>query len=133
MIDILATTTIVATALYFVALGAVALAVPENATRFLQHFASSARAHYVELTVRLAIGVAFLLRASALPLPQVFTVFGGCLVITTACLFAVPWRWHRRFAERTVPRVTRHLRLFAVACLLLGSLVLAATLAGSAA
>lgn len=130
MITILATTVIVATALYFVGLGVVALAAPERATRFLHGFASSAKAHYVELLVRLAVGIAFLLRASTLPLPQVFTLFGGCLVITTACLFAVPWRWHRRFAERTVPHAVRHLRVFAVASLLLGSLVLAATLPG---
>ena len=128
MISVLATTVIVATALYFVVLGVVALAAPERATRFPHAFASSANAHYVELLVRLAIGIAFLLRASTLPLPQVFTLFGWCLVITTACLFVVPWRWHRRFAERTVPHAVRHLRLFAVASLLLGSFVLVAAL-----
>ena len=133
MISILALTLIVAAALYFVVLGAAALAAPERVTRFLQGFAGSAKAHYVELLVRLAVGVAFLLRAPALPLPQVFTLFGGCLVITTVCLFAVPWRWHRWFAERTVPHAIRHLRLFAAASLLLGVIVLVAALKGSVA
>lgn len=128
MLDILALMVVIAAGLYFVLLGVLALAAPKSAVRFLNSFAVSAKAHYAELLVRLTVGAAFLLRASALPLPKAFALFGWCLVITTACLLVVPWHWHRRFAERAVSLAVRRIRIFAVASLILGGLVLAAVL-----
>jgi hypothetical protein len=52
-------------------------------------------------------------------------------VITMAGLFAVPWRWHRRFAQRAVPQALRYLELAGVASLLFGVLVLAAVVRGA--
>jgi uncharacterized protein YjeT (DUF2065 family) len=54
----------------------------------------------------------------------VFRLFGWVLVITTAVLFAVPWRWHHRFALQTVPYAVRHLRLFGVASCVVGGFIL---------
>jgi hypothetical protein len=59
-----------------------------------------------------------------------FGVVGWVLVITTAALLAVPWRWHRRFARWAVPQALPHLRLIAAASLLFGGLVLGAVILG---
>lgn len=130
MLDTLALTVVVLTGVYFVGLGVASLARPPAAERFLLGFAASAGAHYIELLVRLVVGAAFLVRAPALPSPAAFTLFGWGLVITTIVLFAVPWPWHRRFAQRTVPRALRFLPLLGVASLVLGAFVLVVTLAG---
>lgn len=129
MLDALALTVVLLTGAYFVALGAAALAAPRAAGRFLLGFAGSAAAHYVELLLRLIVGAAFVVRASAIPWPGVFTLFGWGLLLTTIGLCAIPWRWHRRFAERTVPHALRHLPLLGVASLALGTFVLGSTIA----
>jgi hypothetical protein len=96
-------------------------------------FASSAFAHYLELTLRFAVGGAFLLRAPRMLFADAFALFGWLLVMTTAVLCAVPWRWHQRFAQRAVTAVAGHLKLVAAASLALGALVLASVIWGAAA
>ena len=59
-----------------------------------------------------------------------FVVFGWILVVTTAGLFVIPWRWHKRFAEHAVPYAIQQLRLVAVASLFLGGFVLASVILG---
>jgi hypothetical protein len=58
MIDLLALALVLLTGLYLIGLGAVSLFAPARATFFLEGFASSARAHYVELVLRLGAGFA---------------------------------------------------------------------------
>jgi hypothetical protein len=118
---------VVLAGLHLVGLAVAAFAAPAAASRFLLGLASSAPVHYAELGVRFIVGGALLRHAPHMAMPGVFTVVGWVLVITTAVLLAVPWRWHRRFAERFVPPVVRHTRLLGVASFVLGSLVLAAS------
>ncbi len=132
MTGILATAAVVLTGLYFVALAAVSLLAPDLAARFLLGFAGSASAHYFELVIRLAVGGAFLVHAPRMLFSDVFVVFGWVLVITTVGLFVVPWRWHHRFAQQSVPYAVRHLRLIAIVSLVLGGFVLAAVIRGAA-
>ena len=112
------------TGLYFTALGVTVLTRPDRATRFLLGFAGSPAAHYTELSVRLVVGVALVLAAPQLIFSGAFKLFGWVLLGTTACLLLVPWRWHRAFTQRAVPHALRHLRLVAMASLLLGVFVL---------
>ncbi len=115
---------------YLLALGLVAWMAPARAERFLGGFAGSARAHYLELSLRLVAGWAVLASAPHMLFPGFFTLFGWVLLLTTAGLFAIPWRLHRRFAEWGVPRAMRHLKLVAVASFALGGLIIACLVAG---
>jgi hypothetical protein len=117
---------------YLAVLGAVAAIAPAKARGFLQSFAGSARAHYIELVVRLGIGWAFVVRAPEMLFANAFSLFGWVLLTTTAVLLVVPWRWHQRFAQQTVPRAMRHLGLVAAASLAGGGIVLTAALRGHA-
>lgn len=110
--------------LYFAGLGLAAWIVPGVASRFLLGFAGSASAHYLELSVRLLVGAAFLLRAPQMHFPSVFAGLGWVLVLTTAGLCALPWRRHQQFARWAVPRAVRHLKLIGLASLALGISVL---------
>jgi len=133
MLDTIALVLVLLSGLYFVGLAAASLATPARAKHFLQGFAGSAPAHYTELALRLAVGGAFLLRAAHMPFSGAFALFGWVLVVTTVCLFIIPWQWHHRFAQRAVPYAVRNLRLFAFSSLVLGGFVLACTTYGSAA
>lgn len=109
---------------FLVVLGLLAWVRTAIAERFLLGFASSQSLHVLELVLRLSIGTAFVVHAPASRWPEGFSIFGWLLVGTTLCLSLVPWRWHRRFAERTVPQALRFLRLIGTSSLLFGSAIL---------
>jgi len=97
------------TSAYFIALAVASIVVPGRTAAFLLGFASSAQAHYVELLVRIFVGVAFLSHAPFMSHPRVFTLVGTVLVATSLALLMVPWRWHHRFAQAVVPHAVRYL------------------------
>jgi len=130
MINLLASILVLMTGLYLVGLAVVLLLSPARATRFLSGFASSAFTHRLELVLRLIVGGAILLYAPQMLFSGIFVVFGWVLVVTTIGLFAVPWQWHRRFAQRAVPYATRNSRLVAVASFVFGGFVLASLILG---
>ena len=115
---------------YLVSLAAVALLAPTHASRFLLGFAGSARVHYLELVLRAVAGAAFVLHARRCASPSSLEFSAGCFSITTAGLVVVPWRWHRAFAERTVPYATRYVALIGFASLVFGAFIWASALAG---
>ncbi|HEX4911078.1 MAG TPA: hypothetical protein VFV64_09975 [Permianibacter sp.] len=128
MLEVLALVVVMVAGLYFVVLAAVAVFAPERASRFFMGFANSVSTHYLELLLRLLIGLAFLYNAEKMPLSTVFVVFGWLLVVTTAVLLLVPWQWHRRFAVRAVPKAISKLGLIAASALIAGVGILAAAL-----
>jgi uncharacterized protein YjeT (DUF2065 family) len=132
MTGILASAVVVLAGLYFVTLAVASFLAPGRVERFLSGFAGSAAAHYAELVIRLVVGGSFLLQSADMLFPPVFRLFGWILVITTVVLFAVPWRWHHRFAQQTVPYAVRHLRLFGVASFVLGGFILTSVICGAA-
>lgn len=115
---------------YLVSLGAVALVAPAHASKFLLGFAGSARLHYIELGLRAVSGAAFVLHAPQMRFAEAFGVFGWVLLVTTVGLATVPWRWHRAFAERTVPYATRYVALIGFGSLVFGAFILASALTG---
>jgi hypothetical protein len=130
MLNLLAGTSVVAAGLYLVALGAAAFLAPARVRAFLAGFASSARAHFLEMFIRLVVGAALVAVAPQMMFAGAFLIFGWVVVGTTIALCAVPWRLHRRFAQWAVPLATRNMPLFAVGSLAGGLILLAAVLLG---
>src|SRR5688500_18569461 len=110
---------------YFVVLGVTLLLAPQRATRFLVGFASSAPKHYLELALRLVVGGSLLLQSPHLIYSGLFTSFGWTLVLTTAFLAVIPWKWHQRFARKAVPAALRYLSVIGVVSLVIGLAVIA--------
>lgn len=130
MIEAMAKGVVLAAGLYLAGLGVALLARPASAARFLMGHATSASLHYLELGVRIVVGLAFVHSAASMLAAVIFSVFGWVLVGTSAVLLLVPWRWHRRLAERYVPQALRFTPLLGLASLLMGGGVLLAALLG---
>jgi hypothetical protein len=122
---------VVASAIGFLAISVATFAAPDRVRRFFEAFASSARTHFAEQAFRLVFGVALVLHAPSMWQPLVFRVVGWTIVVTAVLLCCVPWRWHHRFAQRVMPTVYRHLRLFGVAVAAFAVLLLIGVVAGA--
>lgn len=84
-------------------LASFAFARPDVVKHFFGKFASSAFTHFLEMSLRLVIGAAFVIYAPQMKFSLVFTAFGWLLIVTTAVLMFVPWKLHKKFAERSLP------------------------------
>lgn len=131
MITTWAAVVVVFAGIYLVCLAAVALISPERAIRFFGGFASSARVHYLELGVRTMVGISLVAYAPNMAFASAFSVFGWILTLSSLVLAVVPWRWHKRFAQATVPHATRYPLLLALGSFVLGGVILAALVRGS--
>ncbi len=123
MLEAISLIIVVTAGLYLAALGAAALLMPNEAIRFLNGFASSARLHYFELTLRLITGFAFVTNAPRMQCSVAFGVFGWVLLATTMCLLALPWRWHSQFAQYAVPKATQYITMIGICSLVLGGII----------
>ena len=110
-----------------------AFAKPARAERFLMAFASSARTHYVEQSVRIVIGAALVVLSSTMWQPKVFWLLGWSIVVSSVALICIPWQWHDRLGDRVRPMLVRHLKLYAVGASALGVLLLYGFFGGGAA
>lgn len=128
--SVVAAVVVVAFGISLIAFPGVALAKPAIAERFLTAFASSARTHYVEQIIRLLIGAALVERAPTMWQPKIFWLVGWAIVVSSAVLLCVPWRWHHRLGERVLPLLVRHLRLYAGGSFAFGALLLYGVFAG---
>ena len=126
----LASVLVLLAGLYLIGLATIAFVSPQRAKVFLASMASSAFAHYLELSVRFVIGAAFVMYAPQMKLANVFLLLGWVIIATTIGLLAVPWRLHHRFASWSVPQATRNMPLFALGSLAGGVFVLLCMLLG---
>lgn len=117
---------------WLIGLAGAAAAKPDVIKRFFDKFASSAFTHFLEMFVRLVVGTAFVIYAPQMRFSVIFTAFGWLLIVTTAVLLLVPWRLHRRFAERSLPLVTTsRMILFSLVSFIGGMIVLISVILGS--
>jgi hypothetical protein len=117
---------------FCVGLAALIWMTPAWATRFLMGFASSAPAHFMEQSARLLFGMALLVRSPSMRHASFFHVAGWAIVISTLVLLLMPWHWHHRLAQRALPFLVRHMKLYAIGSLGFGVLLLYALLAPGA-
>jgi hypothetical protein len=123
---------VVMAGLCLMVLAVVALARPLLARRFLLGFAQTASAHYTEMAARVLVGVALVIASPRMLFSQAFFWFGVALVVSSALLLCLPWTWHRSMGERVLPRLVRFLAIVGTVSLLLGGLLVAATVVGAA-
>jgi hypothetical protein len=131
MLEILALAIVVLTALFLFGLAAISFFASSYAARFLGGFAGSARAHFLEMLIRIIAGFAFVAYAPNMLYPSAFLLFGWALVVSTIVLLVLPWRWHHRFGQKFVPPIVRHVWLFGIVSLPLGGVILFAVLYGT--
>lgn len=115
---------VVVSAVWLVGLAMVAFAKPDVVKDFFGKFACSPFAHFLEMCLRLMIGAAFVIYAPQMKFPGAFTAFGWLLIVTTAVLVFVPWKLHRRFADKSLPMINKWITLFGVVSLFGGIFIL---------
>jgi len=120
----LAGTVVAAMGLGLVVMALLGVIAKEPLHRFLRGFATSARAHYAELFVRLIAGASFVIFSPRMHFAEIFRLFGWIIIITSVALLFIPWQWHQRFAGWVIPVVIRYLQLYAFASLALGAFIL---------
>lgn len=123
MVTSIAGAVVMFAAAYLLGFGVLAVTGPARAFGYLRRFASTVRLHVLEMLVRFVIGAAFVGYASQMQFGGVFRAFGSMLVITTLGIAVIPWRWHRRVAQTTVPLVERYLPLMGIASIAAGAFV----------
>ena len=128
--SVVAAVVVVTFGLCLITFTGVAFAKPAHAERFLLAFASSARTHYVEQGLRIVIGVALVILSSTMWQPKMFWLFGWAIVVSSAALICLPWKWHDQLGERLRPMLIRYLKLYAVGAFVVGVLLLYGFLAG---
>ena len=117
--------------LFLIALAAAALVRPAMARRFLLGFARTAAAHYTEMAARVLVGAALMIASPRMLFPQLFFWFGTALLVSSVLLLCLPWTWHRSMGERVLPRFVRLLGVVSPVSLVLGGLLVAATVLGA--
>jgi len=128
--SVVAAAVVVLFGLSLITFTAIAFASPARAERFLMGFATSARSHYVEQAVRILVGAGLVVLSSTMWQPKLFWLLGWAIVVSSAALICVPWRWHDRLGERVRPMLVRYLKLYAVGAFALGVLLLYGFFAG---
>lgn len=114
---------IVVFAVFLIGLTGVVFATPGLAERFFMSFASSARTHFAEQAIRLLFGASLVVLSPTMWQANMFRILGWAVVTTSVGLMLLPWRWHHRFATRALPRIVRHMRLFAAGLFAFGALL----------
>jgi hypothetical protein len=120
----LAEIVVIASSLFLIGLAGVMFVKPAVTERFILSFASSARAHYIEMFFRLLFGASLVLLSQAMWQPKLFLVLGSAIVISSVALLVVPWQWHHRIGTRVLPLLVRYLRLYALGIFAFGALLL---------
>lgn len=121
MMSAVAVAVVAAAGVFLAILGVAALVRPRWVARFLLGFAASGARHGLELACRVAVGAALIRAAPGMAGAAVIAAAGWILLGTTAVLLCVPWRVHRAFAQRTVPRALAFLPAIGVASIAAGA------------
>jgi hypothetical protein len=131
--SVVAAVVVVVFGLSLITFTGVAITTPTRAERFLMAFATSARTHYIEQAFRILVGAALVVLSSTMWQPKMFWFFGWTIVVSSAALICVPWRWHDRLGARVRPMLVRYLKLYALGAFALGVLLLYGFFAGAGA
>lgn len=87
--------------LFIIVAGLVMLFKPEKARTILREFASTNFINYTEITIRLIVGIAFILYSDFGKSPEIFKTLGWFMLITALILYFVPRKLHHNFSTRS--------------------------------
>ncbi len=98
---------------------------PNKARVLLKKFASTNFINYTEITLRLVVGIAFVLYSDFGKWPEIFNFFGWFMSITALILYLVPRRLHNSFSIKSADIIKPfYFRLISPFAFLFGSLII---------
>lgn len=108
---------------YLIGLGATSIFSPSKAEAFLLGFATTRTKHFLELAIRICVGIALVLQSQFMRHSIIFQIFGWVLIGSSVALAITPWKWHQKFAEKSVPQATKYIKLIGVSSIFLSLLI----------
>ena len=87
--------------LFIIVAGVLMLFKPKKANTTLRKFASTNFINYTEITIRLVVGIAFIIYSDFVKFPEIFKIFGWFMLITALILYLVPRKLHHNFSTRS--------------------------------
>ncbi len=126
ILDFLIALPVALAGLYLLGLAAAAVVAPTRLRRYLAAHASSAALHFLEMAVRIVVGISLVLTAPRMRFPAAFGAFGWLLIATSLVICLMPWQWHQRFGQRSLPLITERIAILAIGALCGGVLLLLA-------
>ena len=115
---------VIASGLFMVGLAILIFIKPAVTERFILSFASSARAHYIEMCFRLLLGASLVLLSHEVWQPKLFLALGWIIVITSVALLLMPWQLHQRLGRRVLPILVRNMKPYGLGVFAFGALLL---------
>lgn len=100
-----------------------------RAVKFLEAFVRTPFHHFLEQTIRLIVGAAFVVASPQMLYSSVFNIIGWLIIITSLLLIGLPWRWHHKFALKVIPTVVKLVQFYGIICALFGTWILYSLLA----
>ena len=97
---------------------------PKRGEQFLNSYASSSRAHFIEQFGRLAVGIAIVVFSPLMWYSDFINIFGWLLIITSVGLLIIPWKWHKKYGDLVIPLTIRFKNFFAFGAFVLGGIIL---------
>ncbi|MBN1471231.1 MAG: hypothetical protein JW925_05590 [Syntrophaceae bacterium] len=113
-----------ASSAFLIGLAGVVFFKPAMTKRFILSFASSARAHYIEMFFRLLFGASLVLHSRTMWQANLFLILGWAIIISSVALLVMPWQWHYRLGKRVLPILVQYMRLYALGMFTFGALLL---------
>ena len=110
--------------LYLILLFLLSVYYKKRAIRYFSAFASSARAHYLEQTLRMIAGIGVLLYSGQMLYSTLFKWLGYLLIGVSVLLYLTPWKWHNKFGEWAIPWTIKFIYVYAIGACVLGSFII---------
>ena len=118
---ILARTVIILAGLWLIAVSLFMIYKPDKALIALSKFASTNLINYTEISLRMLVGISFIVAAIEWHMSFIFNMAGWFLTVSAAVLFVVPRKWHQNYALYWAGKLTPfYVRAFAPLSLAVG-------------
>lgn len=111
-------------ALLLLVLGLLCFLRPTSVQNFFDLFVATKKAHFIEQMIRLVVGLSLIRFSEMMTYSGLFYAFGWLIVVTSLLLIVLPWRWHQKFAQRVIPVVKKHLKVYGLLSLFLAVMLL---------
>lgn len=98
MIDLISKWTTIIFGMFFIFVGLLMLFNPKKANEILRKAGSTNFINYAEITIRIIPAVGLILSANNSKYPNIFTIFGWFMLLTSLVLYFVPRHLHHTFS-----------------------------------
>lgn len=95
--------------MFILLVGVLMIANPAKANQILRKAGSTPLINYGELSIRMIPAFAMIHFADHSQIPQIFTLFGWFMIVSSIVLMVMPRRWHHAYAVKCADILKPHI------------------------